>query len=405
MDATGITILPLFWIFHDQWAYRYWRMDERMNWYPTRQTAHRGHVHFFMSGLKKNKPAYSGAQIYSFSLENKWAQGSGDINQPENLRVIGTPKWYFHITEYWRRVYVQPWDSDSNPVGASTVGKKGVKYDASASIHTMGPFRETRDNFFYWTNMARTLPVEYFLDDKKFMRNHYIKTKGKSSLVRKWDTFPDRRDLTAEDQIIPDTYWAGDGEHDGPAYNAGARRSGYPDSMYIYPTIEYQEVVHKNWERLYGWQDRDINERSSGDGFDITVSLPFVVEGVVQSPFSANGKVSPFGAYHHDFEIKFPSQIPTYPTEDLPSEGEAGETNEEWNIPEELLGQPVVFRVPNNMPIDGEWVEQCLGGIVHAKAEVTLEDNFGGRSVVIVDKSQFMVRSDFEGVDQNTPPE
>jgi hypothetical protein len=36
--------------------------------------------------------------------------------------------------------------------------------------------------------------------------------------------------------------------------------SSYPDRYYIYPIIEYQKVIHKNYERPDGWEDRDIED-------------------------------------------------------------------------------------------------------------------------------------------------
>ena len=53
--------------------------------------------------------------------------------------------------------------------------------------------------------------------------------------------------------------------------------------------------------------------------------------------------------------------------------------------------------------MDGIWVEQFLGGIIRAKACVTVEDNFGGRKDVWVTSNQFMISTPFEGTDQGAP--
>ena len=61
------------------------------------------------------------------------------------------------------------------------------------------------------------------------------------------------------------------------------------------------------------------------------------------------------------------------------------------------------FNQPNSSwPLDGKWVEQCLGGIVQAKAKVILEDSWGGRFTNWVHATQFIMKEEFEGKDQNS---
>ena len=87
----------------------------------------------------------------------------------------------------------------------------------------------------------------------------------------------------------------------------GARRF-YPDHLYITPAIEYQKVVHLDYERLpERWAaEADIDiwtdvSGNFGDGFEVTVNIPYRVNGVIQSPFSDdNGVVYPPGSYFHD---------------------------------------------------------------------------------------------------------
>ena len=116
------------------------------------------------------------------------------------------------------------------------------------------------------------------------------------------------------------------------SHEDGARRM-YPDDMFVTPIIEYQRVVrtnasvnHEGYIRLAG-KEREAadlgmwlpvpdetgsytNENGSwttdkagnwGDGFEVTVQIPYRINGEIQSPFSdSNKRVSPPGEYHHD---------------------------------------------------------------------------------------------------------
>ena len=62
------------------------------------------------------------------------------------------------------------------------------------------------------------------------------------------------------------------------------------------------------------------------------------------------------------------------------------------------------FNVPKNIKEDGVWVEQCFGGVVRAKAVVTIEDNFGLVRDVEVTTTRFYLAEQFEGSDQNASP-
>ena len=306
-------------------------------------------------------------------------------------------EFYWGYQEYWRRVYIQPWDDvQYNKNINGIIGKIGIKYDASNPEHIMGPYREGKGRFFFWTNLARTLPIEYWNNEEKTVRDHYLRTD--SNFYHKWRVPPV---TTNEDLqsfwIIPRHFWAGtDGSgHDGPVEDNPARRIAYPDKYYAYPTIEYQVLEHLKWERLPGWESRP-----DGDGWEKEIIIPYRVNGVIQSPFSDDsGVVYPPGTYCHGFEDKFSNQVWKYPTEDDP------ETPAESKIPDELKGQKVVWYVPNHFAskMDGIWVEQCLGAIVMAKAKVTIEDNFGGKKDLWVTNQQFMVTQPFFGKDQHEP--
>lgn len=422
----NLMFFPLYMVYHDQWMFRTWTTS-RWGLVP-HNYPHRGHVHFFMLGHdpeSQGGQAYRGSQQYKFKLEDEWsARVTTDPNQSKNMRIIGTPKWYFWIREYWRRVYIQKWDDRNNDDTTTTiVGKTGLKFDASLPIHTHGPYRETRENFFYMTHMARTLPIEYYRNEQKNIRDHWLKTTAGELPAYTWHWHPDSFDNETE-WVIPRTYFAGHDETNpgdgGPDEDNPARRFAYADSKYIYPTLEYQHFQHLDWERLPGWETRDISADNFGDGFEVTIQIPFQIEGVTQSPFSDDdGNVGVPGSYYHAFETKHPNKILRYPSENLtfpaidgaiasaawPSGHNVHYDQSEWLIPENMLGQPVSFNVPPTLQgkEDGVWVEQCLGAIVKAKALVTLEDNFKGRHDVWVTGTQFMVQDNFAGIDQNTP--
>jgi hypothetical protein len=235
------------------------------------------------------------------------------------------------------------------------------------------------------------------------------------------------------------------------------------DARYIYPIIEYQRVRHLDWERIPGWavRDRDMG----GDGFEIELSLPYTVNNEIQSPFSGkNKKVVPMGEYCHDFDKKFSNLIPKYPCydkvdennyqwvivrknndgydniteefvktvvsekkpEDSDALGEYVSTQEPWpngyiqddngrpvfakrysieteeyRIPDSWKDNVMTFNVPNGMKEDGVWVEQCFGGVVKARAVVTIEDIFGEIKDVEIETTRFYLAEQFEGSDQN----
>ena len=139
-----------------------------------------GHLHFFMPGYEiKDKSqtgqAYSGKQVYDFSLKSIWGPGSGDVNQTNDVKFIGSPKWYFDVDEYWRRVYIQPWEDRTKNENTDTlVGKVGIKYDASHKHHTYGPFREGQGSFSIGTSLREHCQLNIILMKKKRSRNNFL---------------------------------------------------------------------------------------------------------------------------------------------------------------------------------------------------------------------------------------
>src|ERR1035437_566285 len=131
ITGTGIKFYPLFWKFDDQW--QFFIPPSFPGGAPT-IFDHFGHLHFFMLGYdpaKDSGDAFSGQQQYRFNIQDVWGPRSSDPNQNSLYRVVGKPKWYFQVTELWRRVFVQPWEVGTNA---------GIRYDASDKF--MGPFRE-----------------------------------------------------------------------------------------------------------------------------------------------------------------------------------------------------------------------------------------------------------------------
>jgi hypothetical protein len=366
-------------------------------------------MHFWMMGfdaLDSNQQAYTGNQIYEFSLQDQWSPRSSDVNQQQNFRIVGLPKWYFHVEEYWRRVYIQQWEHiDNDNVMPGDVGKRGIMYDASKSFHTFGPFREGKDNFFMRSDLARGLPIEYWKNEGKYIRDHYLRY-GDGVLGRNQFVYNFQKDIDIDENR--DLWTIPVGEVTGPEYDRNgyvhqgnineinAHRSAYPDHFYLSPTLEYQKVVHLDWERLPGYSERDKENEETGeafgDGFEIQISIPFTIDGEIQSPFSMNKVVSPPGTYHHGV-VKDEDKLKYKELSNPPSE---------YDPPTALAGQSVQYNEPNNSwPIDGKWVEQCLGAVVQAKAKVILEDNWGGRFTNWVHATQFVVKEEFEGKDQN----
>jgi hypothetical protein len=54
--------------------------------------------------------AYKGEQIYNFEIKDEWGPNSDEPNQNHSVKLLGKPLWNFYVEEYWRRMYIQPWD-------------------------------------------------------------------------------------------------------------------------------------------------------------------------------------------------------------------------------------------------------------------------------------------------------
>lgn len=254
---------PLYWIYHDGWKYKeekvYSVPDGRGGSVPVRKDKefnHAGHIHFFMLDMpldQQSTSAYTGEQVYNFKITDTWGPNSTDPNQSKNIKLIGKPLWYFYIEEYWRRIYIQPWEdvesnftlldninyawdngqrayfyinaagqkvyfSDSDiriidnqkyiDISTDDIGKKGIKYDASKPEHSFGPFREGGQFHFFNTVVNRTMPIEYWKEKSKHTRDYFIKS-GEESETSGGQTWT----FACKDQIfqwIYDTHFIND---------------------------------------------------------------------------------------------------------------------------------------------------------------------------------------------------
>lgn len=112
---------PLGWIGHDGWNWKQSKTlmsyDQNGNPRPiddSKKCYQRGHVHLFLPTVEYSPSgsslAYWGRQTYSFKIVDEWGPNSNDPSQNKSVRLIGKPLWYLYVEEYWRRMYIQPWD-------------------------------------------------------------------------------------------------------------------------------------------------------------------------------------------------------------------------------------------------------------------------------------------------------
>jgi len=414
IEAEGIQFYPLFWVWHDQWRY-YYEYTHPTGPNTRVEYDHFGHCHLFLMGFDWADPdrqdAFSGSQDYTFTLTDLWGPRSRDGNQQHQYTLVGTPKWYFHVQELWRRVYVQPWDL--KVASAETAAQRGLRYDCSQSGMVAGPYREGRDHTPAFLENARTLPIDYYLDptqsqvisDTERHRTHWLKDRADAlfggpcaGTNPAYD--PNSYDPRKYDLQHGTMLYAG-GDLDLPPEPAAA--PPFSDNLYIWPLIEYQAVTQLDWARLPG------ADPGQGDGFSVTVSLPFtdVQTGTYLSPFCARGTstVDPIGIYHNslvtdDHKSRYrtvnyddPASPPDHPYYyDSPAK-----------LPPELSGELITWHNPYGEAsggADGRWVQQCLGGIVQAKCQVTLQHKLGGTETVWVHGTQYLPAAPFAGSDQ-----
>lgn len=452
-------------MFHDNWRYytRSEKLDQHgtLTGYDVAEYDHYGHTHLFMLTFpwsQGSQDAFSGSQKYSFALRDEWGPRSNDPNQQVQYRVVGTPKWYFHVKELWRRVYIQPWDLEVNTDRDSL--RRGVKYDCAQPDKMAGPFREGRDAATRrdfapaMLKGARTLPLEYFRSDALSQQNrdNYVASQT-LELCTDWATtranerlaedFPDGH-TPAQFTVVyqeeldkiysPETY---DLQHGHYLFTGGDAPFGsdslvahpaavppFGDALYIWPIIEYQAVTQLDWERLPGYEQKnDIDNDNFGDGWEIEVEVPFVspATGQYQSPFGPTpGIVRPPGQYFGEKTTGEPLvPLPNRMRTKAYKYGDVAETadyesvgtydpdksvpgynyDHPFKMPPEIMNDYVSFHDPYN-DTSGRWVQQCLGGIVQARAVVTIESKVGGREDIWVNTVQYLPATPFAGNDQ-----
>lgn len=196
---------PLYWIYHDCWRYRETTATSPKP--SARDYFHAGHIHLFLmdfNPLKQaSQQAFSGTQTYSFEIEDVWGPNSKNQSQITSYKLVGKPRWYFQIKEHWRRMYIQPWDIEDYSLKMPNHPHRiGIRWDASKECHTLGPFREGRGLYFFNPSLNRTLPVEYWLNNEKQTREHFLrkthyqKDNGESY---SWDETPGGETWSFED--------------------------------------------------------------------------------------------------------------------------------------------------------------------------------------------------------------
>jgi hypothetical protein len=428
ITGVGLSFYPLYWVHHDSWIFYPGNGD------PPRY--HWGHLHWFMLGYTwkdDNSDAFTGSQSFQFDIKDLWGPRSLDPNQSLPYTIVGTPKWYWNIEEIWRRVYIQKWDERVVIAdNAVIIGRRGIRWDACDPAKTLGPFREGNQYAPVFMHPSRTLPIEYFKDNNKTQdaRDNLVSDKAKS-LIDAWNAGP-------YGEIFPKTY--------DPSYynlNFGYETPNiptYPDALYIYPTIEYQKVTQLNWERMPTWEGlHDKDATNFGDGWSNAVTVPFInpATQTYNSPFGPlPGVVTPIGQYfgtHTDgSDLVDPTKRPMHrirsdgPPSPAPVNYPGGsdylmepfglpafkDNYSQWNdylgfpLPHDsrpnLSGTPMAFADPYGG--DGKWVQQCIGGMVQVKAEVTLQHKLGGQSTVWVQAVQLLPSVPFAGTDQDLKP-
>jgi hypothetical protein len=412
VKGEGLSFYPLYWAHHDCW--QFFLPDGHGGFI---QRLHYGHAHLFLLSFdysNANGDAFSGRQAFNFEIKDDWGPRSPDPNQMLPYRVVGTPKWSFHVQEMWRRMYVQPWDQQVKMPDGLVVGRRGVKWDACAEGMRHGPYREGQGYAPMFLEGARTLPLEYWNNELRRRgvdRDNYVRTRAQGMLA----TYNANPLPSPFPQNIPfvDDEWNLNHDADVVVPHPAAVPT-FPDGLYIYPIIEYKTVTQLDWQRPHGFEQHDKDDEHFGDGWSQQVTVPYTnpITGLYNSPFSpAPGQVRPIGEY---FGINKSGQ-PLVKPEDYPKfrkrEEGVGVVNgvpavvgydgqhEPFGMPEVLSEQPMTFQNPYGIT-DGRWVQQCLGGIVQARAVVTIEHKLGGREDITVGATQLVTNTPFAGSDQ-----
>ena len=117
----SLEFAPMGFIYHDGWRWveskTLLSYDDQGNAVHTSRSKtcyQKGHCHLFFPGVDPRKCSgqmYWGSQEYTFNIVDEWGPNSNDPIQNRSVRLLGKPIWFFHIDEYWRRIFIQPWDA------------------------------------------------------------------------------------------------------------------------------------------------------------------------------------------------------------------------------------------------------------------------------------------------------
>ena len=378
----SLNFLPLYWIYHDGWKYK----ESKSYTVPkpnggtitidkSKTFNHPGHIHFFMPDFpvdSKETLAYSGEQTYTFRITDTWGPNSTDPNQSKNIKLVGKPIWYFWIEEYWRRIYIQPWENtkknyillesinyskedndrfsytDENgnkkyftkndirtidnkeyiDISTSDIGKEGIKYDASKPEHSFGPFREGGQFYFFNTILNRSMPIEYWKEKSKHTRDYFIKNGEEDTTGGQTWTFP------SKDQIfnyIYETHYIVDSwSSDNWSYSIGRFRDIFAPTRNRHTRIFYgtnakrlkQDLDNssinpiKNEEEDYwkGWESRGWSGWFEYSGKSITANSLNPRENIMYCDPEASYSKGSYGRYYSekDASKKKPHQANYY---------------------------------------------------------------------------------------------
>ena len=198
---------------------------------------HFGHVHFFMLGFDLSRDSGDAAAASRPKVPDSGCVGAPvkGPNQNDLYRVIWKPKWYYQVTELWRRIFVQPWDQ----VRPETVRK----IRRSRSGKRMGPFHEGI------ASRGITSYSPYFLAGAANL-DRFFRSPSLRSIRASWPIYrallgsdydDSKYNLDHDNFLLARYNDAGDTGH-----HAGM--DGFSNQLYIWPVLEYQKVVQLDWK-------------------------------------------------------------------------------------------------------------------------------------------------------------
>ena len=206
MSDGGLEFAPLYFVWHDGWR---WIESKTLLDYNDSGPVHvgrsmtcyqRGHCHLFFPDVDPKKSSgqmYWGRQEYNFNVVDEWGPNSSDPIQNKSVRLLGKPIWYFYIEEYWRRMYVQAWDSVDNTCKLPC--NQTVEYDkmSNDAYWTMlirefeeeNHFDQSPDDYYLYQNYDEGgLPFEYYFRRRQYANaiDLYMALENVSSDYNAW---------------------------------------------------------------------------------------------------------------------------------------------------------------------------------------------------------------------------